>query len=111
MVSIYLVKKMPKGEKNKLSGADKAEIFKLKGVKSGYKVAEDFGVSHTAIYKIWNSPLIPSDMVLGPTGSIDPGIDTQILKKLIPAFAQAGLKVSLEPEEIKRIQEIGKEVL
>lgn len=44
---------MPRGEKNKLTNKQRKEIYALKGTISGYKVAEQYGVSHTAIYKIW----------------------------------------------------------
>lgn len=45
---------MPKGEKNKLNDRQRQQIHDLKGKKSGYKVAKDYNVSHTTIYKIWN---------------------------------------------------------
>ena len=44
---------MPRGEKNKLTNKQRQEIYDLKGTVSGYKVAEKYNVSHTAIYNIW----------------------------------------------------------
>ena len=44
---------MPQGEKNKLTEIQKTEIFDLKGMKSGYKVAKHYNISHTMVYKIW----------------------------------------------------------
>lgn len=43
-----------------------------------------------------------------PSGN---GLDTQILKKLIPTFAKAGITVILEEDEKERIRELAKEVL
>lgn len=37
-------------------------------------------------------------------------IDTIILKKLIPAFIENGIKLSFEPEEISRLEKLIEEV-
>ena len=97
---------LPKGEKNKLTTEDKTEILKLKGTKSAYAIAEDFNVSHTMIYKIWKKQ---DGNQKKP--NILPGIDTQILKKLIPEFAISKVKIDLSDTEISRIQELAKGVL
>lgn len=49
---IYVIT-MPRGEKNKLTDEDILAIHDLKGKKSGYKVAEQYKISHTMVYKIW----------------------------------------------------------
>ncbi|KKN86508.1 hypothetical protein LCGC14_0266840 [marine sediment metagenome] len=46
---------MPRGEKDKLTDAQKDRIMILKGVMSAYLVAEEFGVTHTTIYNVWKS--------------------------------------------------------
>lgn len=40
-----------------------------------------------------------------------PTLDTQILMKMIPAFARSGIKINFESDEISRIKELAKEVL
>ena len=44
---------MSKYGKNKLTDEQRVEIRSLKGKRSAYKVADDFGVSHIMIYKLW----------------------------------------------------------
>jgi GTPase SAR1 family protein len=66
---------MPRGEKNKLTTSDIEAILELRGKKSGYSVAEDFNVSPTMIYKIWNNPYLYIPL--------DPSIDESILKKIL----------------------------
>lgn len=94
---------MPYGEKNKVDKEKRKQILALKGKKSAYKVAEDFDVSHTTIYKIWNPEKYKSKKVSN--------IDTAILKRMIPVFVDKGLKVSnLSPAMVKRIRELYQEV-
>ena len=44
---------MPQGEKGKLTDEDILAIHAQKGKISGYKVAKQFKISHTMVYKIW----------------------------------------------------------
>jgi len=93
---------MPQGEKNKLTESDKEEIFAYKGVKSAYKLADEFGVSHTAIYNVWK-PKKKSKMV-------SKKIDTDILRRMIPVFVDNGIKVNnLSTEMVDRIKELYQE--
>ena len=94
---------MPRGEKNKLTEVDKKQIIALKGLRSAYRVAEEFGVSHTTIYALWNPQKYKSKKVSN--------IDTAILKQIIPVFVDKGLKVSnLSPAMVERIRELYQEV-
>jgi len=72
-----------------------------KGI-SAYDVAKQFGVSHQTVYNIWRG-----DYKFPPNAS---PLDTQILKKMIPAFVEAGIKLKLEKNEITRITELFQEV-
>ena len=95
---------MPRGEKNKLTESDKEEIIALKRLKSAYRVAEEFGVSHTTIYTLWNPQKYKSKKISN--------IDTAILKHIIPVFVDKGLKVSnLSPAMVERIKELYQEVI
>ena len=94
---------MPRGEKNKLTESDKEQILAFKEVKSAYKVAEEFGVSHTAIYNVWNPKK--------KSKKVSKKIDTDILKRMIPVFVGKELKVNnLSPAMINRIKELYQEV-
>lgn len=44
---------VPRGEKCKLTETQRLEIYNLKGIKSAYKVAPLYNVTHTTIYNIW----------------------------------------------------------
>ena len=92
---------MPKGEKNKLTIEQRDEIITLQGKESGHKVAERFGVSHTAIYKLWRKK-----------GNLKKpqSIDTAILKALVPIFVEKELKVDLTVEMVARVKELFEEV-
>ncbi len=75
---------MPRGEKNKLNPSDIEGILELRGKKSGYSVAEDFNVSPTMIYKIWNNPHLYI--------RLDPSIDELILKKILSRVSPLDLR-------------------
>ena len=89
--------------KNKLTELDKEQILALKGVKSGYEVAKQFKVSHTAIYKIWDPIKYKPKKVSS--------LDTQILLKMIPVFIDKKLKVDLDPKESLRVDKLIQEVM
>lgn len=93
---------MPQGEKNKLSNVQKEQIRALKG-QSSYKVGEQFGVSHTMILKIWKSNSNHQQS--------NSNQDTQLIKKMIPAFIKKGIKIPMSDEEWSRIEQLAKEVL
>lgn len=49
--------------RNKLTPEQRHEIWTQKGKTSGYKLAEKYKVSHTAIYKIWHKKTCPNTEV------------------------------------------------
>lgn len=101
---------LPKGEKNKLSVKDKEEILELKGKKSAYVVAKQYGVSHTMIYKIWKNK--------NRNQKKPKVIDVSIIQKLFEFFSNPAIRglipdnfkntliSSLTSEEKERIKEI-----
>lgn len=82
---------MPQGEKNKLTKEQREEIVTLQGKESGHKVAEKFGVSHTAIYKLWRKK---GNQLETKT------IDSKIIQKLFKFFANPAVRGSI-PENLK----------
>lgn len=94
---------MAKYGKNKLTKEERAEILSYKGVRSAYKVAKKFKVSHTMVYKIW----FPEKYKPKKVSSLE----TEILKRMIPVFVNKGLKVrNFTPEMIERVKELYTEV-
>ena len=94
---------MSKYSRNKLIEEDRAEILSLKGVRSAYKIAEEFGVSHTMVYKIWDPEKYKPKKVSS--------LETEILKRMIPVFIEHELKVDLDPNMIPRVDELVEEVM
>ncbi|MFX0066823.1 MAG: hypothetical protein ACFFC7_32215 [Candidatus Hermodarchaeota archaeon] len=94
---------MAKYGKDKLTKEQRAEILSLKGKISAYKVAKDFGVSHTMVYKIWDPQKYKPKKVSS--------LETEILKCMIPVFIEHELKVDLDPDMTARVETLIQEVL
>lgn len=114
MVSYYSVLNLPKGEKNKLTVKDKAEILDLKGKESAYGIAERYGVSHTMIYKIWKTTgrnqRKPKPIDITIIQKMFGFFSNPIVKQSIPENTKEMLMTSLTSKEIKRIQVVLREV-
>ena len=89
---------MPKGEKNKLTLEQRAEILALHGKESSYKVAKRFGVSHTAVFKIWKKQAI-NLRVYNLAGKLSQLFTTPEVVSSIPQSIRESFFDSLTSEE------------
>jgi hypothetical protein len=91
MIYIVNVINMPRGEKNKLTKEQKERIKSLQGVMGAYLIAEDFGISHTMVYKLWKSKVNQSK----------PHIEVPHFQDIIDEIRREGLRgFNLAPEKL-----------
>jgi len=101
---VYMLKKLSKKQYLEILALKPVDfdIVKRSKGKSAYKVAEQYDISHQTIYNIWNGKY-----KFPPNHST---IDTDILKKIIPIFAETDVEIDFSPKEIVRIEQLYKEL-
>lgn len=85
----------------KLTEQEKKEILNLQGKMSARDIANQYDISFKTVYNVWNSQ---------PKENTNSQIYIGIIKKMIPAFVDKGLKIKFDSEEIPILQELVKEV-
>lgn len=90
---------------------EKKEILSFKGKKSARLVAEDYGVSHTAVYNIWNNGISANSKDVKFTTLQDEFL-LGIIRKMIPPFVKNNVKgVILNEKETQFMGSLVKEVM
>lgn len=99
---------LPKGEKNKLTAEQREEIKSLRGQESAYKIAKQFNVTHTAVYKLWKT----HDRNQQKPNPLDPQLIMKFCKLFkdsttyIPEESRKAFTDDLTEQEEQRIREI-----